>query len=52
MIKRDMAKPLKSARSPTDPGLFTAAKRDLIRWQLCVRFGQAPQAADGIYLRT
>jgi len=47
-----MAQPPKPASAPTDPGLFTAAERDLIRWQLCVRFGQAPQAADGIYLRT
>ena len=48
MVKRVMAKPPKSAPAPADPGLFTAAERDLIRWQLCVRFGQAPQVADGI----
>ena len=46
-----MAQPPKPASAPADPGLFTAAERDLIRRELCVRFGQAPQVADGIHLR-
>ena len=52
MVKGAMAQPPKPASAPADPGLFTAAERDLIRWQPCVRFDQAPQATDGIYLHT
>lgn len=47
-----MAQPSKPAPALADRGLFTAAERDLIRRELCVRFGQAPQVADGIHLRT
>ena len=47
-----MVQPSKPAPAPADPGRFTAAERDLIRRELCVRFGQAPQVADGIHLRT
>ena len=34
------------------PGPVHSNQRDLIRRELCVRFGQAPQVEDGIYLRT
>lgn len=40
----------------TDPKLnrspFTAPERDLLRRELCRRFGQGPSITDGIFLRT
>ena len=32
--------------------MFTAAERDLIRRELGVQFGQPPNVADGLFLRT
>jgi hypothetical protein len=32
-------------------GMLTAAERDLLRRDLCVRFGTPPKLADGIFLR-
>ena len=42
-----------SHRSSEHPGaLFTAAKRELLRRELCRHFGADPSIADGIFLRT
>jgi hypothetical protein len=38
-----------AATSPTE--MLTAAERDLLRRELCVRFGTPPRLADGIFLR-
>ena len=38
--------------APSDPALFTAPERELIRRELHTRFGQDPAVADGIMLRT
>ena len=35
----------------TDPSLFTAAERELIRREFGQRFGQDPALANGIFLR-
>jgi hypothetical protein len=41
-----------NATNPADPSeLLTAAERDLLRREFCVRFGSPPRLADGIHLR-
>ena len=41
-----------SSRSGHAPAVFTAPERDLIRREFCRHFGQDPQVAAGIFLRT
>jgi hypothetical protein len=38
--------------SQCPPCPFDASEREFIRREFCVRFGQSPRLADGIFLRT
>jgi hypothetical protein len=41
-----------NAPNPADPSeVLTAAERDLLRREFCVRFGSPPRLANGVHLR-